>query len=176
MIHLGYRDMWSISLWVSQLTMAILAGNIIACERADRSAEFLAYQGASQKIVISSKLIICSIAYILICTMSFFLSILILPWPEFEGTWEVQVIAYVIGFCFFGSAWLLSALLSSPAIAVGLSLMAPFIIGFSIGGILYYFQWGSDNTFGILFITINVGIGITSLITGTWHFIRSKEA
>jgi ABC-type transport system involved in multi-copper enzyme maturation permease subunit len=62
--------------------MALLAGNIIACERTDRSAEFLAYQGASRKMVIGSKLILCTITFILICAISFVLSFWLSPLPN----------------------------------------------------------------------------------------------
>ena len=71
-----YEIIWALSVFVSQATMAIMAGNIIACERSDRSALFLAYQGASRKKVVSSKLIICVFVFILVCMITSALSVL----------------------------------------------------------------------------------------------------
>ncbi|MGD0383126.1 MAG: hypothetical protein ABSA77_06355, partial [Thermoguttaceae bacterium] len=59
-----FSHAWLISTMISQLTMGLVAGNIISCERADRSAAFLAYQGARRKMVIASKLTICTIALV----------------------------------------------------------------------------------------------------------------
>ena len=70
----SFRDVWAASVIGSQFTMAILAGNIIACERADRTAAFLAYQGASRKMIIASKLTICVIVFVLIYMVSFIMS------------------------------------------------------------------------------------------------------
>ncbi len=40
-----FTAMWMFSTCLSQITMAILGGSIIASEREDRSAIFLSYQG-----------------------------------------------------------------------------------------------------------------------------------
>ena len=45
-----YENSWIFSVCVSQFIMSLLAGNIIASERIDRSTEFLAFQGASRKV------------------------------------------------------------------------------------------------------------------------------
>jgi hypothetical protein len=169
---------WPISAYSSQLTMAILAGNIIACERFDRSAQFLAFQGASRKMVISSKLIICTIAFILVCAITLVLS-LCLPWENYKITdMFLDVIASfaLIGFCFFGCCWLWSSLLSSPAIAIALGFIMPFLILFTISATNYFFNFPKENTIGYWSCSIFAVAGLISLVAGTWHFLRSKES
>ena len=51
-----------LSLGLSQLTLVMLAGNSIASERADRSAEFLAYLPPSRTQILASKLLLAMLA------------------------------------------------------------------------------------------------------------------
>ena len=164
---------------MSQLTIVFLAGNIIASERADRSAAFLAYQGASRKIIIGSKLLLCMVTFILIFAIAFVLSFW-LPSTMHQSTYDVYSMVLPVGLCYFGCCWLLSSLLSSPAIAIVLGFITPFFIGSSIVGILYLFnckQFEPDsNVFKLVYIVSCGIVGLLSLIAGTWHFLRSKES
>ncbi len=173
-----FRNAWGASVVFSPLTMAFLAGNIIACERTDRSATFLAFQGASRKMVVSSKIIICVIAFIFIYIISFLLSFFLpeMPLKEIVEILKINFIFAAVGFCWFGCCWLLSSLLSSPAISIALGLLSPFIIGISLAGSLYVFHLLSEDMYGVLFIALNIVVGLISLIAGTWYFVRSKES
>jgi len=169
---------WMASVEVSQLTMAFLAGNIIACERADRSAVFLAYQGASRKMLIGSKLIICTLVFALLCLFNFFMSQL-LPSSGIglsSNVLDFQVACAIFGLCFFGCCWLISSLQSSSAISIVSGFIVPFVILYTLLVIAYLSKWELKNTDGRwYFVTIAV-VGLISLVAGTWYFIRSKES
>jgi ABC-type transport system involved in multi-copper enzyme maturation permease subunit len=174
-----FNDAWIISSMISQFTIALVAGNIIACERADRSAAFLAYQGVTRKKIIISKLIICSLTFMLIYVISFILSF----WLEtstFRGTDELRIIYpnfFAIGFYFFGCCWLLSDLMTSPVAAIVFGFFPPFFIGCGLRITSFYLNWPrTDNEFTHWFIAFITAAGLISLVAGTWHFIKSKES
>jgi ABC-type transport system involved in multi-copper enzyme maturation permease subunit len=176
---MNFDNAWAGSLLTSQLTMVFLAGNIIACERADRSAAFLAYQGARRKMVIGSKLLLCMAMFVLNFVIAVVLSFW-LPSTMNESTCSVYTFIAPIGLCFFGCCWLLSSLLSSPAAAIVLGFITPFFIGCSVSGILFLFKYQQFEPDSIVFkqvFIVSCGIaGLLSLIAGTWHFLRSKES
>src|SRR3972149_2123381 len=170
-----YNAAWAFTTFISQFTMAFLAGNIIVSERTDRSAEFLAFQGASRKMCIASKLIICFLVFALICCINIILSFWFTA-SRFERSEEVLIISIPTGVCFFGCCWLLSALLSSPVYAIVFGTIMPFLIIFALALSAYFFNWSEMEYLWIWYITICSGLGILSLLAGTWHFIRSKES
>ena len=170
---------WMISTIISQLTIALVAGNIIACERADRSAAFLAFQGITRKKIITSKLIICFITFISIYVISF-IPIFWLDKLKF-GERDVIIIIqlhaniFATGFCFIGCCWLLSDLLTSPVAAIVFGLFPPLFIVSGLGITSFYLNWPGNNEeyWYIVFVT---AAGLISLVAGTWHFLRSKES
>jgi ABC-type transport system involved in multi-copper enzyme maturation permease subunit len=173
-----FKDAWAFSTMLSQLAIALLAGNIVVCERADRSATFLAFQGVTRRKVIASKLIICIIVFILICAISMLLSNWLNPrWSDkIDDPIDVQYYAYAVGFCFFGSCWLLSSLLPSAISAIVFGWLSPFFLLCILSICAYYFNWPSRLEFGYWFIGLSVSLGFISLVAGTWYFLRSKEA
>ncbi len=173
----NYEGAWGVSAVFSQLAIALLAGNIIACERADHSAAFLAYQGASRKMVVSSKLLICALTFILIWAIAIFLSF----WLKIKAKEDqdfLLVLSTIVatGFCFFGGCWLLSALLSSSVAAIVFGLLPPFFIIAALGFINYHLKLPSDNAIPYWYIALNIATSLISLVAGTWYFLKSKES
>jgi ABC-type transport system involved in multi-copper enzyme maturation permease subunit len=183
---LPYEGAWPISGVLFIFAMAILAGNIIACERPDRSAEFLAYQGASRKMVIASKLIICVAVFVSIGIIHFGLSFLLPPPQQLvdKETWNYQFIDYLIGLNFFACCWLMSSMLSGPGFAIVIGSALSFTTFFLFWLVLflpqYYFNWLKGPTgayvFDSLWISFIIAAALISLVAGTWYFIKSKEA
>jgi ABC-type transport system involved in multi-copper enzyme maturation permease subunit len=168
---------WGISTALSQLTIALLAGNIIVCERADRSAAFLAFQGVTRRQIIASKLIICTIAFILIYAITHMLSIL-LKWQHpcyMEDLREIQFFSFIIGFCFFGSCWLFSCLLPSPISAIIFGILTPFFVVCVLNAYDFYFHFAPQR-YEYRMAELDIMVGLISLVAGTWYFLRSKEA
>jgi ABC-type transport system involved in multi-copper enzyme maturation permease subunit len=173
-----FEDAWMASTILSQLIIALLAGNIIACERADRSAAFLAYQGAPRKKVIASKLIICTIAFLSICAIYFVLSFWLKIRPEeMEHYREAKILAAATGFCFFGCCWLFSALFQSTIAAIVFGLLPAIPIANTLTLTREYLHWPDSNiAFLCWYVALTSAVGLISLVAGTWYFIRSKEA
>jgi hypothetical protein len=176
-IEWHFEGAWLFSAAISQITMALLAGNIIACERADRSAAFLDYQGASRKMVVASKLIICTITFVSICAISFILSFWLKIKSEEVGDFRVaQICMIAIGFCFFGFCWLLSAMLMSAVVSIVLGLLPPIILGIAFSVTIRFFHWPDECAFPYWYIAFVTATGLISLVAGTWCFLRRKES
>lgn len=174
----GFDDAWAFSTMLSQLTIALLAGNIVACERADRSAAFLAFQGVTRSKTIVSKLTICATVFVLIVAISMVLSIwLHPPGPlRYDNPRGVQYPAYAVGFCCFGACWLFSCLLSSTISAIVFGWLLPFFILCALSTCEYYFKWPGPHERDYWYLGLNVAVGLSSLVAGTWYYLRSKES
>ncbi|WP_406698898.1 hypothetical protein V5E97_08430 [Singulisphaera sp. Ch08] len=115
-----------LSLAGSELTLALLGGNAIACERADRSAEFLAYLPPSRAQVLGSKTLVALGAAALIWVPNLFIADVLAPALQ-DGSVDVAVLRQAslrwvlaaTGLLLFGAGWLGSAVVDSPAVAVG---------------------------------------------------------
>jgi ABC-type transport system involved in multi-copper enzyme maturation permease subunit len=169
---------WMISTAISQLTIALVTGNIIACERADRSAAFLAYQGITRKKILTSKLIICFITFMSIYVISSILSYG-LDMSRFKDMDEfrmMQALIFSIGFCFFGCCWLLSDVLTNSVAAIVFGLFSPIFIISALGTTSFYFDWPGGKAAPYWYIAFFTAAGLISFVAGTWHFITSKES
>ena len=124
----GLTFAWQPSVIFSQFLLALLSGNFIACERADRSAEFLAFQGASRAMVLASKSLICLLAFATVCTVMVVTGKFFLPILVFEESWSFQFATAATGAALWGCCWLLSSFLDSPALATTLGATGPMVV------------------------------------------------
>jgi ABC-type transport system involved in multi-copper enzyme maturation permease subunit len=172
-----FNQAWQISTMLSQLAIAILAGNIIVCERADHSASFLAFQGVTRRKIITSKLISCTLVFVAICAISALMSV----WLKYSGPGkyedprDAQALFYAIGFCLFGSCWLYSCFMPSPISAIVFGVLSPFFIALALSLYRYYFN-PSPRGLEHYWLALNIMVGLISLVAGTWYFLRSKES
>jgi len=171
---------WQLSAFLSQFTLAFLAGDIIACERADRSAEFLAFQGASRAKVITSKAILCLLAFVAInAVMVLTREAILLTSDDYltrPPRWYVssfQFGAAATGMAFWGSCWLLSSFLDRPVIAVIFGTPVPALVG----SVLNRVDWEGlpGSTYWYCYGAACVAIGAAAFVAGTWYYVRRKE-
>jgi ABC-type transport system involved in multi-copper enzyme maturation permease subunit len=166
----------------SQLTIALLGGNLIAGERVDRSAEFQASLPLSRKRILAGKLLLA-----LIVTAVIWLNVLIgygLLWRlgllagEHRGQ-EIGIFLNVVitGMVFFCVAWFFSSLTASPALAVCGGLFTPVLI---VGGIYFIgYLFGVvaevDKIAEPCYRTICLILAPLCFIIGTWYYLRRVE-
>jgi ABC-type transport system involved in multi-copper enzyme maturation permease subunit len=175
------------SLGLSQLTVALLGGNAIAGERADRSAEFIAYLPLPRTRLIGSKLTLAISAVAIVWgTNLLVLWILAYTNPEslpsiFRSNFDVLNILYniaITGLVFYGVSWLISSLQSSPTFAIVGGLITPFLI--IIG--LHATAW-SMSIKGVQlnrfiangYTTICLILAILGFALGTLYYLRRVE-
>ena len=141
-----------ISIGLSQLTVAFVAGNIIACERVDRSAEFLAFQGATQNMIIISKLMICTITFISIWVIALYMRLWLKLNPEeFVIMRMILIMISAAGFCVFGCCWLLSVLLTNVVANIVFGLISPLFVGLGLGLTGRYLHWPNEKSYEVWF-------------------------
>jgi ABC-type transport system involved in multi-copper enzyme maturation permease subunit len=173
------------SVILCQLTVALLGGNAIAGERADRSAEFMAYLPLSRPRRLASKLIL------IVTTMAVLWAVnlavmLILPavFPEeghpFQNPPNVfWVYLAVTALTFFGVGWLISSLQSSPTFAICGALISPLVVYMC----LYWAAWARgiplassyDPWTGIGYVVICSVVAVVCFAIGTWYYLRRVE-
>jgi ABC-type transport system involved in multi-copper enzyme maturation permease subunit len=172
-----FSEAWMFSAMISQFTMALLAGNIIAGERADRSAEFLAFQGASRTMLVASKLITCILVFAIICTINIIISLWIIPSDNFGKASDLLIQSIIVGIYFFGSCWFFSSFPLSPVAATVFGTIVPYLVLCTPVVIAYLFGLVDDKkNYSTLVFSVLIGVGITLLIAGTWRYLRSKES
>jgi len=140
--ELAYATMCSLCL--SQLTLALLAGNAFAGERADRSAEFLVYLPIARSRRLLGKLILAGLTAGVIWGLNLLVMSLAMLLFMYDQDVEsslgkkfltilgdLMIIFSYVGLTIlavFSVSWCLSAVQSSPALAVCGGLLAPLLI------------------------------------------------
>jgi len=168
------------SLIFSPIVFTFMGGNTIACERADRSAEFLAYLPISRSRILTSKLLVAFLigAFIWIAN----LSILGSCWSSFQQllvqpdspVGKIVGGFLIAGLTFFCVAWLFSSFLESPAISAGIGLFAPLLLAYVIGFIVYYFGLVESISF-MWPMGFAIALSLASFVGGTWYYLRRVE-
>jgi ABC-type transport system involved in multi-copper enzyme maturation permease subunit len=180
-----------LALIASQLTVALVAGNAIAGERVDRSAEFLASLPITRRKILASKLLFAlAITTIIWMASTFVISAgMVTTEPTalrvFGGVGggvremlcALAAVA-VSGVAIFGLAWLLSSLTASPTIAVCGGLVTPWTVW--LGTLFVYFHLVDphrcdDYALGLWYVGICLGLGIAGFVGGTWYYLRRVE-
>ncbi len=151
----------------SALTIALLAGNAFAGERADRSVEFLDYLPLERTHLLASKLLLCFGTIIVLC-MSDLLVLAQTATNRQVGFCELVSISS-IAVLVFGVSWLVSSLQSSPALATVSGLMASIAF---VGGVAAE-SLTSVERGTLLAVVFVIGIGCFSI--GTWHYLRGAK-
>ena len=164
----------------SLLTIAALGGNAVASERADRSAEFLAYLPPSRWMIISSKAILAVGAAALIWGIALMLLYIVAPQLALveEGLTEMrdQMLPPLAStsVLLFGAAWLGSMFLPTHTLATFFGIMTPV----ALLGVLCGVQYGLKPMpfeFGWWYRTLCWPLGIGAFVAGVVYYVRRVE-
>ncbi len=168
------------SLFLAQLTIALIGGNAIAGERVDRSAEFLAALPITRRKNLASKLLL---ALVIIGTIWLTAGVAFLctgdcmePGLEHEFVRDVLANTAIVALAFFCVAWFLSSFLPSAAIAVCGGLVTPLIA--ATGPYFVVFLLGyPDNVINYTrcFQVICLTLSPICFVIGTWHYLQRVE-
>ena len=167
----------------TQVVLAILGGNSIAGERADRSAEFMAYLPVSRTRRLRAK-------------WTLALSLLIVSWgvsslasgilmlvdpelvrhPEFSISVLVALCSAATSLAVYGLCWLISSYASNPALAVVGGVMTPAIVAI----IAVFIFGGTESESNVRFLLIGFtivssAVACMCLWTGTRYFLNRVE-
>ena len=170
------------SFMLSQLTIAFLGGNAFAGERADRSAEFMAYLPISRKDRLLSKfwLTVIVIAVILVVNLAVFrLADGRFPWQMRDRESDIAEFlrnVAITGFVAFGVGWLISSFQSSPTFAVCGGFVVPLLTAMGLSLVVREFEIPDDFRFAFTWYAVICGIlGALGFALGTWLFLKRVE-
>ncbi len=169
------------ALIISQLAIALIGGNAIAGERADRSAEFLASLPIAKQQTVTSKLLlslaIAAVTWIPNAIALLYLSALL----NVEFPRDVLPLLLggtaIVSMTFFGVAWMLSSFLRSPTFSVVGGLLAPGLLFTAVWFVCYLFDVPERyvepitcSYFGLCLVTAPV-----CFCVGTWYYLHRVE-
>lgn len=170
------RQAATVSLGLSLLTQVLLGGNLIAAERADRSAEFLAYLPPSRFRVLASKAIVAfgvvgtiwvwNLAALFVAGA---LSDSSIRMPELPSIWVFAA----VGSLLLGGAWIGSSVLqsaaSAAALGIGLCFVAMMVTSavFSLAGLM---PNGEATT---AYFVVNFLLGAAFFLIGSAFYVKN---
>jgi ABC-type transport system involved in multi-copper enzyme maturation permease subunit len=167
------------SLVLSQLTLVTLAGNSIASERADRSAEFLTYLPPSRLQILASKVLLALLAAAVIWAVNLFVAEFVVPALGTSPVHSADNLAprsmlAAAAVMLFGAGWLGSAVLDSPAIATSLGIGATLAVPFLLVTMLGLFGSPPDDLKHWSIITC-LTLGTLGFVGGSVYYLRRVE-
>lgn len=174
---------WLVSTLFAEITVAVLAGNAIAGERADRSAEFIACLPLPPRRLVASKLLLFLIVISAIWSIRLMLSTVQPQHEMFGDTGSVPLQLLVV----YGASWLFSSIQSSAVIATALGMVTSWTLGLCAGWFMHsrleepvlpiadlnahYAEHLFEPAF-TLYAMVGIPIGIVCFCIGTWFYIR----
>ena len=171
-----------VSLLISLIVFAFIGGNAIAGERADRSAEFLAYLPISRGRIITSKLLVVFfvIAFIWlvnfsilgICASVIFQQIDPTPARNFLQTITEGMASHLIlGLTLFAIAWFCSSFLESPTFSICLGLLTPLFLA----ALWFTGNHVQERTLLTWLFGVYITLALICFPAGTWYYLRRVE-
>jgi hypothetical protein len=173
--------LWSsqVSLAFALVTLALLGGNTIACERADRSAEFLAYLPPSRASILASKAALALTVAAVIWGLNLLMDWGLAPVISRQPLWQISRLhktnLAASGAFLFGVSWLGSSRLESPAFATSLGIASVFLVLIALAGLKVSVGWPARDEFEYWSNVVLATLGTGSFAAGTWYYLRRVE-
>jgi ABC-type transport system involved in multi-copper enzyme maturation permease subunit len=175
----GFAFAALVSFALSQMTITLLGGNAIAGERADRTAEFLAYLPVSKTRRLVGKLCLTASVTALVWGINLLVfGILAVGDPDlnvFRENPDAVVYPGLTGLVMFGVAWCISSIQSSPTIAVCGGIATPVIILNSLWLVTINFDLYDKQFFANWYTMISITLGALGFAVGTWCYLKRVE-
>jgi ABC-type transport system involved in multi-copper enzyme maturation permease subunit len=170
------------SVMCSQASLAMLSGHLIAVERGDRSAEFLAYLPPSRALVLLSKAIVLAAALLVVYGVN--LTLLEIASRLSADADATRVLTSnltslprlaAVGFLAMGAGWCASAMLDGTGTAVALAFVAPMALFGLLQATRAACNWPDDLSFAAAYFGACRGVGLALAVLGTCSYLRRVE-
>jgi len=169
-----------VTLAFSLVTVALAGANAFAGERADRSAEFMAYLPPTRKQKLCSKLIVASCVISLVVIVLLLMFYALAPLAGEETTQTVRLrqdfscVMWPTVVLIFGAAWCGSSVLSSPTFAAGIGFFAPWVLFALMALVCYGFDLVNVNK-QLWWIWTATPLGVLAFAVGCVWYLRRIE-
>ncbi len=166
----------------SQATLAMLSGSLIAVERADRSAEFLAYLPPSRLEVLGGKLIVLGSGVCVIWGVNLCLDV-VAGWLAGDIQAAHLLTDNLVGFpqlaavgmVAIGGGWCASACLDNTGPPVAVAFMSPLVVLGLVQLCRYLTGWPDALDFARVYFTSCAVAGIGAFLFGSVYYLRRVE-
>jgi ABC-type transport system involved in multi-copper enzyme maturation permease subunit len=171
---IGGASIWGLILGV--IACAFVAGNAVTGERADRSAEFIAYLPISRGVAIASKALLAIAVCLLIPSINLLIGVVSGLFHTMDHKFAEML--YAVGVTLvllFGSSWFFSTLLRSPAIATACGLATILLLVGTL--MLFDFVRGVDEAYTLerWFPLLCLLLGPSLFVVGVVHYLRCPD-
>jgi ABC-type transport system involved in multi-copper enzyme maturation permease subunit len=172
-----------ISIEATLLTLLLFGANSIASERADRSAEFLAYLPIRRVTILTSKLVVPLAIASAVWGLSLVANELApaVTAGKVSGTKPIGLerMIFAASVLFFGSAWLGSSMAEKPMTAVGFSLGISMVLSLAFGACNQLTGWpastfGNEGAINVYAAAMCIA-GVTCFLSGSRLYLRRVE-
>lgn len=169
-----------VTLAFSLVTVALVGANAFAGERADRSAEFMAYLPPTRKQKLSSKLIFvaCLMTFIVLALLLMFYAVAPVVGEETAHTTRLRhdftYAMWPTAVLIFGAAWCASSVLSSPTFAAGVGFFAPWLL-FALLSLVFYGFDLKEASMQPWWLWTAAPLGVLSFAAGCVYYLRRIE-
>lgn len=164
----------------SLITMALLGGNAFAGERADRSAEFMAYLPPTRKRKLASKVMLALASAVFVLGVVLLICYTLAP-AVGEPTVhtvrmrnEIMSTFLPVAALMLAASWCASSFLSSPTYAVGIGFVTPWLV-FLILALLEYCVGIEDFDIGLWFARIAILLALLAFFGGCGIYLKRIE-
>ncbi len=170
----------TVAMLCSLITMALLGGNAFAGERADRSAEFMAYLPPTRERKLASKVTLALVTAIVILNVILLISYALAP-AVGEPTVhtvrmrnEIMSTFLPVAALMFAASWCASSFLSSPTYAVGIGFVTPWLL-FLILVLIAHCVGIEDFGFGFWFARTAILLALLAFFGGCGIYLKRIE-
>ena len=170
------------SVMCSQASLALLSGHVIAAERGDRSAEFLAYLPPSRRQVLFSKAMVLLGAAGIVWGLNLAARIIA---DHLAGdtdaarmlTGDMTSVARLaaVGVLAAGAGWCASSMLENSGPAVAFAMVAPIVTFGFFELTRYLAHWPDELAFADVYFAACWPIGLSLFAAGTAYFLHRVE-
>lgn len=167
----------TLSLVLELVTADLMGACAFASERADRTAEFMAYMPVSRGQIIRSKTLLILAVFAFVCALN--ISVL---WcvdgrssaEMAESMWKPIGVLAALSLCMFGGAWFVSSMSKSHGLSAAVGIFVP------IGCAGVMLSWtklmGWSENWLDRWIPITYAIlGTAGYVGGVWYYLRRVE-
>lgn len=169
------------SLMCSQVSLAMLSGHVIATERGDRSAEFMAYLPPSRRQILLSKAFLVVGAMAIVWGMNLAImciaNLLAGDTDASTLTEDMASISHLaaVGILAAGAGWCASSMVENSGPAVTLSLVAPIALFGFFELTRYLANWPDEPSFSDVYFAGCWPAGLGLFAIGTAYYLRRVE-
>jgi ABC-type transport system involved in multi-copper enzyme maturation permease subunit len=158
---------------ISMVLVAFFSGNIIAGERTDRSAEFVACLPVTRRDAIVSKALVALGLTVGMLTACVGFALWLASVGEYPRTPPGQEWAIFVGTCVatFGVAWLVSSFAHSGTYAAAAGIAVPLCYGATLGSLGELESLKSWDMSTVYFVSCLL-IGVTAFVVGVVYYLR----